>query len=148
DWSSDVCSSDLVAGVAAATGPPVAAPAPATSPAPASGRVKPATSTVTTPEPSTTSNAWCVPQRSPSQPSSGGPPRKAVYPIEDTTLTRTAEYAGSSAAALMPTGNPSAAPAPQTAAPITATGSQPPSTTSSTPASTSAPLAHSERTRP
>ncbi len=71
-----------------------------------------------------------------------------MYPTDETTLTRTAEWTGSSAAALIPTGNPSAAPIPQTAAPRSATGTQPPSTTSSTPATTRPPLTCSARTRP
>ena len=50
------------------------------------------------------------PTRSPTNPSSGGPARNAAYPIVETTLTRAAARAGSSAAALIPTGKPSEAP--------------------------------------
>ena len=42
--------------------------------------------------------------------------------MDETTLTRDAARAGSSAAALMPTGKPSETPTPQSSAPTNATG--------------------------
>ena len=55
-------------------------------------------------------------------PSSGGPQRKATYPIVAAALTRAAALAGSSAAADIPIGKASATPAPQSAAPTNISG--------------------------
>src|SRR5687768_8587878 len=65
-----------------------------------------------------------------------------------TTLTRAAACAGSSAAALMPTGKPSAVPSPQTATPATATTGDPPNTASATPDAASSIVTSSTGTRP
>ena len=51
----------------------------------------------------------------------GGPTRKATYPMVATALTRAAAVRGSSAAADIPTGNPSEAPRPHSTTPTTAT---------------------------
>ena len=96
----------------------------------------------------TADSASRVPIRSARQPSSGGPARNAPYPIVDTTETRAAERAGSSAAALIPTGKPSEAPSPQTRMPRPTTTRFPPRITSSVPAAARADEPHSTGARP
>src|SRR5690349_11058780 len=65
-----------------------------------------------------------------------------------TTLTRAAARSGSSAAALIPTGKPSAVPSPHTATPATATSGDPPNTASATPDAASSIVVTSTGTRP
>ena len=65
-----------------------------------------------------------------------------------TTLTRPAARAGSSAAALIPVGNPSAVPSPQSTTPTSAVANAGPNTTTSTPTKEHNAPARSTRTRP
>ena len=71
-----------------------------------------------------------------------------MYPIVATTLTRAAALAGSSAAALMPTGKPRDAPSPQTITPTTTSAGWSPYTTSSRPSTADAAVVSSTGTRP
>src|SRR5664279_6659122 len=68
--------------------------------------------------------------------------------IDATTDTRPAARAGSTPAALIPTGKPSAAPAPHNNAPATAQGSDGPNTTNSSPAAASPAVTRSTAGRP
>jgi len=58
---------------------------------------------------------------SPTKPINGGPAKNAQYPIEAITLTLGAAIPGSSAPALIPTGNPKARPTPHSTAPMKVT---------------------------
>ena len=82
-----------------------------------SGLSAPAISAASASMAATTVNALETVTCSPSSPISGGPARNAQYPMDATTLTRVAAAAGSSDAALIPTGNPSEVPSPQSKAP-------------------------------
>jgi hypothetical protein len=68
--------------------------------------------------------------------------------MEPATETRIAARTGSSAAALMPIGKPSDAPAPHSRAPASASGTLMPETTSSKPAAAAAAVPRSTATRP
>src|SRR5664279_4693230 len=68
--------------------------------------------------------------------------------MDATTDTRPAARAGSTPAALIPTGKPSAAPAPHNNAPATAQGSDGPNTTNSSPAAASPAVTRSTAGRP
>ncbi len=81
-------------------------------------------------------------------PTRGGPPRKAAYPIELTTASRAAECCSSSPAAVIPSGNPSEAPRPQSTAPAKAPYVVGEVTTARTPATTRTAVTRSVVTRP
>src|SRR5699024_7990360 len=100
---------------------------------------------------STRTRAGRRPRFSPSSPSTGGPTRKATYPIVAAKETRAADCSASGAsapAAEIATGNPSEAPRPQT---TTAPVAAPPWSMTTTPAMPTAPtraLVRSTAARP
>src|SRR3954454_10987747 len=96
----------------------------------------------------TTTSARSTPTCWPRKPSSGGPARNAQSPIEATTLTRAAARAGSSAAALIPTGKPSEVPAPHSSTPRNASHTVGANTNSASPAAATAASTRTTGTRP